>query len=321
MDHGSVRPLLFLLASLLLPTSALASPWTMPKGKVAVQIGADVQFARKEWLIDGRFQRYPLQGRYFGANLRIGARHGITDRLEIGGRISITHLSYDSDELVMPAEGGGEPTIISFDRRATGPGDVQLYGRYRISKPGRVAAAIGLEAKLPTGYPLPRGTFIGDDPTAGVGDDVAIGDGQLDLTPRMHLGFVPLDFWFVRMAGGIRFRFFGPGQQLVGEVKTGFKLGKHVLVYGGVDAEHSFTDGKVIGQTFVTSDVESNGEQLDPADIETLDLRLDRSALRPAGGVLLLFANWELDIGYQVIAYGRNIAQTQAISLGVTVKP
>ena len=211
--------------------------------------------------------------------------------------------------------------MISFDRRATGPGDLTLYARYRFSPEGRFAAAAEVEAKLPTGYQAPGGTFVDDDPGKGVRDDVALGDGQLDITPRIHVGFVPLDPWFIRLSAGFRIRFFGPGQQVVGEFKTGVRLGNHVLIYAGVDGEHTVNQGKVIGQTFVTSDTDSSGVELDPASIETLDLRLDRSAIRPGGGVLLLFKNWEFDVSYRVVAFGRNISQVQAITAGVTVRP
>ena len=304
-------------------TSAEASPWTLQQGKVAMKVGFDLQFAGKEFLINGNYGSYPLEGRYSSANLRLQVRYGVTDRFEVGGGFSFSHINYESEEFVVPADDPNEPdSIASFDKSATGPADVNLYARFRFTPLGRAVAAVGLEAKLPTGYDKPTGTWLNDDPSQGIADDVSLGDGQMDLTPMFHAGFVPLDPWFIRADVGFRFRFFGPGHQVVGGLKTGVRIGDHVLPYASLDIEHTVNKGKVVGKTYTSNAPDKPVEEFNPdTDIEVLDFRLDRSALTPSAGVLILFKNWELDVGYRVVAWGINTGQIHSINVGVTIRP
>ncbi len=87
---GSVAALLASIATLLLAAPAVASPWTLPKAHGALAIKTDFQLASGEWLITGGHQRFPLNGRFFSANLRLGLRYGITDRFEIGGSLALS---------------------------------------------------------------------------------------------------------------------------------------------------------------------------------------------------------------------------------------
>ena len=327
---GSAAALLALLATLTLAAPAAASPWTLPKASGAVAIKTDFQLANHEWLITGEHQRFPLQGRFFSANLRLGVRYGITDRFEIGGSLALSHVQYDADEVFL-----GEPVskefdelvsnadvvdnILSFDRRATGISDVEVMVRYRITPPKlwRFVAAPELHLKIPTGYRRPAGTF-GDD--GALADDVTLGDGQLDITARMHVGVVPHPRLFVRGDVGFRLRMFGPGQQIVGGLKIGGRIGAFLIPFAGADIEHSLNEGQVIGVSVTTTTPEKQARDLRASDLVLTDYRLDRTVLRPTVGVILSFPKYELEVGYTTVAWGRNVAQVHVVQLGGNLK-
>ena len=318
------------LGLLLLAPSALASPWTLPKASGAVSLKSDFQFGNHEWLISGEHQRFPLQGRFFSANLRLGARYGITDRFEISGSLALSHVQYDADEVFLGEPVGPEfdeltsnadvvDNILTFDRRATGISDVELAVRYRITPPKmwRFTAAPEIHLKIPTGYKGPGGTFGDDGQPA---DDVTLGDGQLDITLRMHAGLAPHPRVFIRGDVGFRLRMFGPGQQIVGGLKVGGRIGTFLIPFIGADIEHSLNEGKVIGTSITTSSPDKPARDLRAADLVMTDYRLDRSVLRPSAGVILSFPKYELEVAYTTVAWGRNVAQLHIIQLGGAVK-
>jgi hypothetical protein len=314
--------------------AAQASPWTQPQGKLAVKIGADYQWAKKEWLIDGSFQEFPLNGEYFGGNLRLGVRYGITARLEVGAEMQISHVQYEADEVwlgpplspdasELPTGEAIVDSVLSLDRSATGVGDVNVWVKVRVSPLDfwRVIFTPSVEFKIPTGYDAPTGTSVDDDPAQGVSDDVTLGDGQLDITIRAHGGFVPHPRWFIRIDAGFRARFFGPGQQVVGGAKTGVRIGKFFIPYVEGTIEHSITEGKVVGTTFATSTPEKPAREFRLANIDKqLDYRLDRSILIIRAGTIFSMPAWEVDIGYSGILWGRNMSRVHTISVGVTLK-
>jgi hypothetical protein len=320
-------------AFLVAPNPASASPWTQPKGKLAVNIAADYQWAAKEWLIDGNFQEFPLEGRYFGGNLRLGVRYGITQRLEVGATMQISHVEYQANEIwfgppitaeiadITTGEGLVD-SVLSLDQSVTGVGDVNVWVKCRVSPLDfwRVIFTPGIEFKIPTGYTAPSGTFVNDEPADGVADDVTLGDGQLDITVRAHGGFVPHPRWFIRADVGFRARFFGPGQQVVGGAKTGVRIGKFLIPYVEGTVEHTVTEGKVIGVSFATDTPEKPAREFRVSDLKPLEMRLDRSILTIRTGVIFSLPTWEVDIGYSGILWGRNTSRVHTVSAGVTLK-
>jgi len=287
-----------------------------------------------EWLINGNYQSFPLNGRFFGANLRASARYGITDRLEIGGEFALTHVQYDSDEIYFGADlvpNFDEVTsnaeiaanITSLDRRVTGLGDIQLYARYRLTPDSlwRFVATPELHFKIPTGYERPAGTFSDDDFSEGVADDVTLGDGQIDITALMHFGLIPHPRWFNRFSVGFRLRLFGPGQQVLASYKTGVRIGTFLIPYGELAITHSVTEGKVVGTTFATNRPETPAAEFGADDLLLLEWRADRSHLQPRFGVIFVQPKWEVDISFTTTVWGINVAQAQVVSMGVTVKP
>jgi len=321
-------PWLILLA--LLPATALASPWTLGKARGVVGVSSDVGLADREYLISGEFQKFPLRGRFFGANLRAGVRYGITNRLEIGGRLTLAHVSYEADEIflgepVTPAvgdltdEGQLVDSLVSLDRRATGLGDVDLHVRFKITPLDlwQFSAAPELQLKIPTGYAQPQGTFADDGTNA---DDVTLGDGQFDATLRMHAGVIPHPRFFARGDIGYRLRLFGPGQQVVGGLRLGGKIGPFLIPYAGSDFEHTFTEGKVVGVSLTTTTPDKPARDFRASDLVATEYRLDRTALRPTAGLIFSFEKYELELAYAVTAWGRNVAQVHSIKLGAALK-
>jgi hypothetical protein len=308
-----------------LPQAADASPWTLDKGRGVVRISTDYQFATKEWLLTGDYQSFPLGGRFFSVNVRAEVRYGITRRLELGGQVAVSHVSYDAREVFFASLDDVDTreqvvsNIISFDSSYTGLGDVLLYARYRLVPRDlwRFTATPELHLKIPTGYRKPQGTFTED---GSLGDDVTLGDGQIDITMRMHFGVIPHPRIFVRGDVGFRLRLFGPGQQVVGGIKFGGRIGAFLIPYFGADAEHTINEGRVIGQSITTSTPEKPEAEFTQADLKSIDYRLDRTAVRPTAGVILSFERFEIDLGYQTVVYGRNVAQLHIINLGASLK-
>lgn len=330
MAHPTRLLLLFAAGLFLVPAVADASPWTL-KGKTgAVSISTDYQWADTEWLISGEYQRFPLQGKYFGFNLRVGARYGITDRLEVGLRLALTHVEYSADEVYLGGPFGPDPDSIanrgelvdgltSLDSETTGLGDVEIVGRFRITPPDMwfFTAAPELHIKVPTGYRAPGGTFADDGSLA---DDVTIGDGQADFTIRMHVGGAPHWRLFLRGDGGFRFRTFGPGHQVVGSFKLGGRIGTFFIPYAGVDAEHTVNEGAVIGTSFTTTTPEKPAREFTIDDVVATEYRLDRTLVRPSVGFIFSFKKYEVDVGYTFVAHGQNVAQLHILHLGTSIK-
>jgi hypothetical protein len=247
--------------------------------------------------------------------------------------MKISHVEYQADEVwlgppLTPAVSeittGTElaASMISLDRSVTGVGDVDIWVKVRVSPLDfwRVVFTPSLELKIPTGYDSPSGTFTDDDPSAGVSDDVTLGDGQLDITVRAHGGFVPHPRWFIRTDIGFRARFFGPGQQIVGGAKTGVRIGRFFIPYVEGTIEHTITEGDVVGVSFSTSSPEIPADEFRAADLKPLEIRLDRSILTIRAGTIFSMDTWEVDIGYSGVLWGRNTSRVHTITAGVTLK-
>lgn len=327
--HAALRMVVVGLV-LTVACTAAASPWTLPEGTVAVSIGTDLQTARKEFVrvgTDERFQNYPLNGRYSGANLRAVVRYGLSDSFEIGVGLTAGRVAFNGDEIYLGdifdptfGEDGSverfRANILSVDRDAFGLGDVRLFARHRLSELGRRwVFATEYAIKLPTGYEAPSGTFRDDVPDRGLADDVALGDGQTDLEAILLFGAVPIDALFFRLDAGFRLRLFGPGQQVIGGVKLGWRASPNVIPYIATDAQHTVTQGEVVGLSFVTSDVDVPAREFTLDRITPTPLRLDRTIIAPGAGLLLTQGDRSLDLSYNVVAWGRNVGQIHTFSI------
>lgn len=313
-------------------TTANASPWTLPEGAMSVSMAMDLQTATEEFVEvggDQRLQAFPLDGAYFAANLRPSLRYGINNRMEIGGSLSLSHLSYEADEIylgdLITTEVGEDGSyerfranLLSLDREQFGLGDLRLYLRNRLMTAQRAVVTTEIGVKLPTGYDPPGGTFRNDNPADGTQDDVALGDGQADIDFVALFGFVPVNDWFIRIDAGFRARLFGPGQQIIGNFKTGYRINEYLLPYVYVDAQHSVTEGESVGLSFRAIDPSQPAALFQGDNLSPEEVRLDRTAIQPGGGVLFSLGDRSLDIGYAQVVYGRNIGRLHIVSFTST---
>ena len=321
----AVAAALALTALTVFPDPVDASPWTVPEDQTVLDVAYDFQFATHEFIPDGTFQRFPVDGRFVSNTLRIGARYGISERLEIGALANFKSVSYTADPVILelPEEvtlQSARESIVDFNDNEFGAGDVLIGGRYNFVKKA-FAAANELQLKLPTGYRTPQGTF--DQQTGAVADDVTLGDGQADLEDAILLGlFIPQSRTFARLDAGFRLRFGGPGHQVFGTAKLGQFIGKNVLLFAGVNGAYTVTEGEVIGTTFVATEFDLTADELAAGqNVEPVDLRLDKDWLQAEGGVLLVVARGvEVQAAYQRIVVGRNIPAINTFSVGTTVK-
>lgn len=312
-----------------LPTLAEASPWTLPHGRVAVRTSTDVQLATSEFLPDGTRQNFPLNGEFFAANLRMEARYGLTPTIEIGARVSASHLNYDSDEVFLAQSDTGtfdaatvRENILSFDRRATGVADIHLFLRNRLTPIRRWVLAYEIDLKLPTGYDPPEGTFEEDDPSQQVNDDVALGDGQTDITGTLLFGASPANNVFLRADAGFRVRTGDPGHQVLGSFKVGGRVSGGLVPFAFIDVQHTVTEGNVVGQSFTTPDTDTPAVAFDGGEmsrVEPIDLRLDRTVVSPGLGSIVSIGDQNFDVSYNYIVYGQNVAQAHVFSIGTTL--
>lgn len=323
--------LAFVCGVSLIPAAAMASPWTLREGELALKLSTDVQFANQEFVIDRDLQRFPLDGRYWGGNFRTDLRYGINDRLEIGGSLVFSYATYSSDEVffgegtIDTSQTPGTPesvraNILSFDQTAVGLGDLRLFMRNRLTPIGRAVVATEIGAKIPTGYRQPSGTFEDDTPSEGLTDDVTLGDGQMDLHAMLLTGFSPTWDWFIRLDVGGRARFFGPAPQVIGAFKTGYRVAPNFLPYLFVDAQVSIGEGRSIGQSFIAEDPSISSIEFEFTDVTPVDITLDRSAVVPGIGAIFALGDRDIDINYSYVAWGENTAQLHMFSVGTNLK-
>ncbi len=326
------RALIPTVVILLLASGANASPWTLDPGRLILTTTVDGQFADSEFLAEGGQQAYPVDGQFFSANLRLGLRYGVSDAFELGGRLSLAHLQHDADEVYFgPSPEEAESLsdirsgILSFDRQTSGLADIDLYARYRFTPRRAFVAAMELGLKVPTGYNAVTGPFEDtdeplDDFVAGATliDDVSLGDGQLDVTLQLLLGWATASQWFFRLDAGVRVRAFGPGQQVLGAFKFGRRVTDWWVPYINTDGVHSFTEGEVIGQVLFTDRVDVPAVSFESEYVTTRDQSADRTVVRVGAGSIFTIDERDVDVGYTLVVWGLNTAQLHIVTLGTS---
>lgn len=333
-----------LVALLLLPQLANASPWTLPKNKLVVWASADYQFARQEFLDSNTAQNFPLRGQLDATSISVGARIGLTDRLELEVSLPFRVVSYRSDPVLLVAQPESsalssldfyQENVIDLSRTVSGVGDFRFTPRVRLFK-APVAVAFEFGIKAPTGYDGPAGTF-GDRPSSqeafladvgrfvapeNVQDDVTLGDAQLDLSPRLLLGYALRTGTFFRGALGYDLRLGGAGDQIYAELKAGQVLHPRLLVYAGVNLVYAVQTGRVIGVSVAAEDPDVPAR--DYGGLDNLRLRevtLDRDALDLSGGVIVRMSPaFEVNVGLQRTLWGRNTSVITAVSLSAAFR-
>ena len=334
--------------NLLFAYPALASPWTLPRGELALVTGLSFQSARREYLDEGGPRPFPLAGRYAATDLLVNARFGLTDDWELELGLPFRHVSYVADSVILLSTDATnsvetidyfQENTLNFSRVATGIGDLRVAVRRRLFK-GPLPAALELRLKTPTGYDPPSGTF-GDRPKSAedfveragelvrpenISDDVTLGSGQPDLLAQLLLGYSAQTGTFVRLDAGFNLRFDGAGDQVVGSLKAGQLIARTVLVYAGVDVAYSVQEGDVIGISVAAQDPRLPANEygvsdgmLDPfKNLQLREVTLDYDALQFHGGVILrVVEGAEINVGYSRTLWGRNTALFNSLYVGV----
>ncbi|MCA9547402.1 MAG: hypothetical protein KC613_23525, partial [Myxococcales bacterium] len=239
-----------------------------------------------------------------------------------------------------PASAVGEldyhqENIIDLSQRVQGVADLKLALRYRLWL-AQTVGAVQLEVVTPSGYRGPQGTF-GEKPNSinafvsdlprfvrpeNVADDVTLGDGVLQIKPAFLFGWGFASGTFVRVDVGYNVRLNGAGDLLNGALRAGQLLGRHVLVYAGIEGEYTVQDGRVIGVSVAAED--PTLPAADYGGTNNLALRevtLDRDRLVvPAGLILRVTEQAELNLGYATTVWGRNTSKVHSASVGLAIR-
>ncbi|QDG50293.1 hypothetical protein FIV42_05965 [Persicimonas caeni] len=306
------------------PTMADASPWTLPKDKFVLTLDSNYQSADEEYLPDGELQQFPLDGEFTAITFSVGARYGITDKIELAGDLNLKQINYKSAPVLLEIPDGADSAtlndaIFDFSKSAAGVGDAELHGRYALVR-GLVRVTSQTSVQFPVGYETPRGTFLDDEPNpAAIEDDVTLGDGQTNLTQSFLFGaYVPATRSFARLDAGYRLRVGTPGDQTVGGVSIGQYLGDNFLVFVAGNGAYTLFEGESIGKSFITRSPGKSPSEFDATeDIETIDITLDKDYLNVEGGVILKLRDLEMRASYGQIVWGSNIPRISSFSLGV----
>lgn len=310
------------LACLALPLSAQASPWVLPEGVSLLNLTMGTQSAQEEFLPGGRRQRFPLRGRFDSYFFQLGGRHGLGQGLELSARALLKSVSFDADPILLLEEDPSQLTqeqlrasVFSFDRRAAGLADLYLGASHQHSN-AALRLASTLEVKLPTGYDSPRETFLEGKPEE-PGDDVTLGDAQVDLQYWLEAGYV----WeetqtLVQAAVGYRARLQGPGDQITGQLKLGQSVTRRFFFYAGLNSAWTLFKGESIGTTLVAADPSVPAQDFTPENVRALDLTLDRSFLAVDAGAILRFEGRELVFNGTTTLLGTNYPVLTGFSVG-----
>lgn len=342
-DRAPLGPAAAGLLLLLFPALAVASPWTLRRGELAVVTRFEVAQAEEEFLDEGGSRPYPLDGRFAATSVTFGARFGITDRLELEASLPIKQVTYTSDPVILLAAdpAAGDPfdfyqeNVLDLSRAEVGPADLELAARYQLLG-GRLAIAVEGRLKAPTGYDKPAGTF-GDRPktreafVAGIGDyvrpenvrdDVTLGDGQLDLGGALLVGWALPFGSFIRLDGGYRLRFGGAADEATFALRLGHLILGRVLPYAGIQGEVAVTQGDVIGVSVAADDPELPAtEYAGTKNLDLREVRLEKDELLlPVGVIFRLTDAVELNLGHSRTLWGRNTGELRTWSLGLGVR-
>lgn len=332
------------LAAHLVPLTAAASPWTLPRGTVAFTGTFGYQTASQEFFDAGTPRNFPLRGRYVGTAFNLGVRAAFIDGLEFELSVPIRQVTYTSDPVIILDRPMGstvseidyyQRNIINLSRAASGLGDLNLSARYRlVQQPFALAAE--LRIKAPTGYASPQGTF-GDRPQTNaeflsdvrrwvtpenVRDDVTLGDGQLDTSLGLLFGYAFRTRTFIRADGAYNLRFGGAGHQVLAALRAGQGIGDRLLIYAWAQLAYTVTQGRVVGVSVAAENPDVPADQyLGATNLLLRELRLERDSLDVGGGLIVrLTSEVELNLGYSRTLWGRNTAAVDSLSLGLGVR-
>lgn len=327
----------------LVSLSAFANPWLLPPGTIVISGRYDYAYADQEFLAsDGKLTDFSLNGEYQASSYTLGARIGITHYLELEVSLPFKSVSYEADPLILlPTEADGlgaldyyQENIINFNQTVMGFGDLSLAGRFKTTT-YPIASSLELKVVAPTGYRGPEGTF-GNAPTnledfvenvgdlarpENIRDDVTLGDGVFSFQPLIHLGFGTASGFFSRLSFGLQLRNQGAGDLVNAEAKIGQLVLPWLLVYGGAYYEETITSGRSIGVSVAAVDSSLPAtEYVGLNNLKPIVVTLDRDLLvLPVGVLFKPLPSVDLTLSYSPILWGRNVAKSHTVSVGVNI--
>jgi len=296
------------------------------KGTTVISINAGADFATSEFLPDGKNQDFPLDGNFNSYFLSVAGRYGFPMGFELSLKATLKGVSYRADPILLVVDPSNPPqtlqehrdAILNFTEQDFGLADLHLGVAHQHLK-APVVIASHLILKVPAGYSKPTGTFRDDTPgSANIQDDVALGDGQVDLEYSLQLGYViPPTKTVLELDAGYRVRFGGPGHQFAGLFKVGQFITKYVLLYGGLETAITLFDGDEVGKSFVAIDPSVPAGSFPVTNISPIPLTLDRDYLMVRAGVIVRVLKREWVLNFAHTAWGKNVTRTTGFSLGV----
>lgn len=227
------------MSSLTAGSRVQAGAWTLAPGEFYTELRGGWFSADTYHLPDG--------GRHFLRGGGLWEERSLTSYSEFGWKPKLNFIF-------------GIP-LVSVSRRPdpdrrelftqTGLGDAQIGLRYRILN-GRSAAAFQLDWKAPLSYD--RSGYLSHADSVAAGDSTGtgasldanaarqlgspvLGDGQQDITFSLRYGSALTDNGYFELAGGYKYRFEKPKDQIVLGANVGYWVTKSLLLAGRYQGE------------------------------------------------------------------------------------
>ncbi|MEM1026087.1 MAG: hypothetical protein AAGD10_13765 [Myxococcota bacterium] len=334
------RALLIPVLTFCLPIGAQASPWALPKGSLAWTSVLEFQWAGQEFLDRRVTTEFPLDGFYSATRFEVGARYGLGQGFDLELSIPVQIVSFQSDPVILAIPDGSPDTVLDraqesvldFSQVRAGVADIRALVRKQwIGRP--FAFSTTLEVKIPAAYQGPAGTFgsrpetvdelleVVDEAIAqqNVEDDIALGDGQVDIIPMAHIGWASRGGWFTRAAVGYAWRLDEAGDEFRAEGRFGKLIARKVLLFAGAQLRYAVGEGRLIGVSVAAEDPSLPATEF--RGLENLDLRelrLERDALRLDGGLIYrLTKTLEINANYARTVWGRNTTAVNSVAFAL----
>lgn len=130
-------------------SSAAASPWTLPQDHLVLNMDYHIEQADAEYLSDGSYQYYPLDGQLRTKTMRLGVRYGFTDHFEGAIDFDVSQVNYSADPLLLDDDfdspGEATASILDFNSTMFGAGDLRFRGNYNFFRSSRGLALLILQ--------------------------------------------------------------------------------------------------------------------------------------------------------------------------------
>ena len=224
---------------ILIPTPALASPWTLPQGVAVVQLGVSAQTARAEFNDSSVLQGYALNQQLSAHDYQLTLKYGITSWWQVDGLATYRYLFNVGDlypsttsTCTQPVQEGA--TCYDPNTEVWGPADLWLTTKVRLHQNPWVLS-LAPTVKIPLGYVGPS--------TEVMSVPFPLGDGQWDAGMWV-LGGQMVSPVRILLRGGVGYlrRLGPPPDQLMVEVKVGQQPLPWLILAMGLSARLSLRE-------------------------------------------------------------------------------